>query len=333
MWTSRGSSGTPRSASATFRRWRRGTTTICPAPCTRAASSATTGRTSAWSRSTSSISSASRPRRRPNDRRFRHLLGRWRHGDRGAFVITPGLVAAALLTVLVGGFVAWIGYQFVTFARTPELRITEPAGNLSSYTELTITVRGVTAPNASVTVSNLRVNPTVTADELGAFEVTVDLVPGLERDASGGGRSGHGPLLGGGGTDDPGRGGRVEPARDSPGRRRPRRRGRGHQPGGNLGERGPWSDGRGRGGDHRGRGSHVRCHDGLRRPHRDPGDAARAGFAHSHRGRQRCVRRNARARLWRVAAHVDVRRRRAHRPNGVGGPARRPGGHDRDHRR
>jgi cytoskeletal protein RodZ len=95
-----------------------------------------------------------------------------------AFVITPGLVAAALLTVLVGGFVAWIGYQFVTFARTPELRITEPAGNLSSYTELTITVRGITAPNASVTVSNMAENPTVTADESGSFEVTVRLVRG-----------------------------------------------------------------------------------------------------------------------------------------------------------
>jgi cytoskeletal protein RodZ len=95
-----------------------------------------------------------------------------------AFVITPGLIGAAVLTVLVGGFVAWIGYQFVTFARTPELQITEPAGNLSSYSELTLTVRGVTAPNARVAVSNLAENPTVTADETGEFEVTVSLVPG-----------------------------------------------------------------------------------------------------------------------------------------------------------
>lgn len=95
-----------------------------------------------------------------------------------AFVITPGLIGAAVLTLLVGGFVAWIGYQFVTFARTPELQITEPAGNLSSYSELTLTVRGVTAPNARVAVSNLAENPTVTADEAGEFEVTVSLVPG-----------------------------------------------------------------------------------------------------------------------------------------------------------
>ncbi len=95
-----------------------------------------------------------------------------------AFVVTPGAIGAALLTILVGGLVAWIGYQFVTFARTPELRITEPAGNLSSYAELTLTVRGVTAPNARVAVSNLAENPTVTADEEGAFEVVVRLVPG-----------------------------------------------------------------------------------------------------------------------------------------------------------
>jgi cytoskeletal protein RodZ len=95
-----------------------------------------------------------------------------------AFVITPGLVFAAILTVAVGAFVAYIGWEFVNFARTPELRITDPPGPVSGYTETTITVRGETAPNATVTVSNLRENPTVVADETGAFEITVELVPG-----------------------------------------------------------------------------------------------------------------------------------------------------------
>jgi cytoskeletal protein RodZ len=94
------------------------------------------------------------------------------------FVVTPGAIVAAILTLMVGGFVAWIGFEFVNFARTPELRITDPAGNVSDYTELTITVRGTTAPNARVTVSNLRENPTVLADAQGAFEMTVGLVPG-----------------------------------------------------------------------------------------------------------------------------------------------------------
>jgi cytoskeletal protein RodZ len=94
------------------------------------------------------------------------------------FVVTPGVVVAAILTVLVGGFVAYLGFEFVNFARTPELRIIEPAGNISSHTEMTITVRGVTAPNASVTVSNLTENPTVIADAAGEFVVTVELLPG-----------------------------------------------------------------------------------------------------------------------------------------------------------
>jgi cytoskeletal protein RodZ len=95
-----------------------------------------------------------------------------------AFVITPGVVVAAILTLMVGGFVAWLGFEFVNFARTPELRITEPAGNVSAHPDETITVRGVTAPNAVVTFSELPENPTVTADASGVFEVTVQLRPG-----------------------------------------------------------------------------------------------------------------------------------------------------------
>lgn len=95
-----------------------------------------------------------------------------------AFVVTPGAVVAAILTVVVGGFVAYLGFEFVNFARTPELRITEPPGNVNDFTELEMTVRGITEPNASVTVSNLPENPTVVADADGAFEVTVQLLPG-----------------------------------------------------------------------------------------------------------------------------------------------------------
>ena len=85
---------------------------------------------------------------------------------------------AAILTILVGGFVAYLGFEFVNFARTPELRITDPPGNVNGYTELEITIRGVTEPNASVKVSNLPENPTVVADAEGKFEVVVGLLPG-----------------------------------------------------------------------------------------------------------------------------------------------------------
>ncbi len=95
-----------------------------------------------------------------------------------AFVVTPGAVVAAILTIIVGGFVAYLGFQLVTFARTPELRIVEPPGTVNGHTELEITVRGVTEPNATVEVSNLPENPTVVADAEGDFEVTVQLLPG-----------------------------------------------------------------------------------------------------------------------------------------------------------
>jgi cytoskeletal protein RodZ len=94
------------------------------------------------------------------------------------FVVTPGAVVAGILTILVGAFIAYIGYGLVNFARTPELRITEPAGNVSNHRELSITIRGVTAPNATVRVSNLTENPSVLADDDGAFEVIVPLLPG-----------------------------------------------------------------------------------------------------------------------------------------------------------
>lgn len=97
---------------------------------------------------------------------------------RRTFVVTPGAVAAAILTILVGAFVAWLGYEFVNFARTPELRIIEPAGDVSAHTEPTITIRGITAPDATITVSGLPENPSVTADADGNFEMTVGLLPG-----------------------------------------------------------------------------------------------------------------------------------------------------------
>ncbi len=97
---------------------------------------------------------------------------------RRTFVVTPGAVAAAILTILVGAFVAWLGYEFVNFARTPELRIVEPAGDVSAHTESTIIIRGVTAPDAVITVTGLPENPSTTADADGNFEMTLGLLPG-----------------------------------------------------------------------------------------------------------------------------------------------------------
>jgi cytoskeletal protein RodZ len=95
-----------------------------------------------------------------------------------AFVLTPGAVAAAILTVAVVAFVYYLGRELITFARTPELRVTDPAGDVAAYHELEYTVRGVAPANSRITVSGLTENPTVTADPSGNFAVDVTLVPG-----------------------------------------------------------------------------------------------------------------------------------------------------------
>jgi len=93
-------------------------------------------------------------------------------------VVSPGAVAGTILTLVVAGLIVWIGYEFFNFARTPELRVVAPAGDVAAHIGDTITIRGVTAPNATITVEGLRENPSVVADASGNFEVSVNLVPG-----------------------------------------------------------------------------------------------------------------------------------------------------------
>lgn len=95
-----------------------------------------------------------------------------------ALVVTPGAIAAALLTAAVIAFVGYLAYEFVTFAQVPDLRIVDPASNVANYHQTSYTITGVTAPNSTVTVDGLRENPVVTADAQGRFSVVVKLVPG-----------------------------------------------------------------------------------------------------------------------------------------------------------
>ncbi len=93
-------------------------------------------------------------------------------------VISSGAVAAVILTVMVGLFVIYLAGEFITFARTPELRITDPATDLAAFTGTEYTIRGVTEPDSTVTVDGLRENPTITAAADGSFVITIGLVPG-----------------------------------------------------------------------------------------------------------------------------------------------------------
>jgi transcriptional regulator with XRE-family HTH domain len=93
-------------------------------------------------------------------------------------VVTPGAIAAALLTVAVAAFIIYLVAELVTFARTPVLNVTDPAVDIAGYGEMEYLIVGVTEPNSRVTVDGLRENPTATADANGNFEIEVALVPG-----------------------------------------------------------------------------------------------------------------------------------------------------------
>jgi cytoskeletal protein RodZ len=95
-----------------------------------------------------------------------------------SLVVTSSAVAAVILTVLVVAFIVYLVGEFVTFARTPDLRITDPAGDVAAYAGTEYTIRGVTEPNSTITTDGLRQNPTAKADAQGGFSVGVGLVPG-----------------------------------------------------------------------------------------------------------------------------------------------------------
>ena len=93
-------------------------------------------------------------------------------------VVTPGAILWVLLSVGVAAFIIYLVTEFVTFARTPDLRITDPAGDVAGYQQLEYRIVGVTEPNSRITVDGLRENPSTTADSRGSFSIVVALVPG-----------------------------------------------------------------------------------------------------------------------------------------------------------
>lgn len=97
---------------------------------------------------------------------------------RRSFVLTPNVVVAAVLTVLVVAIGAYITTNLIAFAGTPELQVFDPAGPVAAYDGDTYTIRGTTAAGAQVTVRGPREQPIVTADERGVFAAAVRLVPG-----------------------------------------------------------------------------------------------------------------------------------------------------------
>jgi cytoskeleton protein RodZ len=97
---------------------------------------------------------------------------------RGTTLITTSRLIRLGLLLLVVALVGYVAYQFLTFAGTPALTVTDPAADLPAYDESSYLIRGETEPNAEITVSGLPENPTVTASASGAFSFEAQLVPG-----------------------------------------------------------------------------------------------------------------------------------------------------------
>lgn len=97
---------------------------------------------------------------------------------RQGFTFTPGVVVAALLTVGVVAFAAYLGLQLLRFAKPPTIAVTDPATAVSEVDETTTsyTVRGTSVAGATVTVTTPGRDPIrVTADPDGAWSADVEL--------------------------------------------------------------------------------------------------------------------------------------------------------------
>lgn len=98
---------------------------------------------------------------------------------RQGLTLTPGVIAAALLTVAVVAFVGYLGLQLVRFAKPPTITVTDPPVAVVEADEGTTeyTLRGQSEPGATVEVSAPgRDQPyRVTAGPDGSWSVVVEL--------------------------------------------------------------------------------------------------------------------------------------------------------------
>jgi cytoskeletal protein RodZ len=90
---------------------------------------------------------------------------------------SPGVVVAALLTVLIVAIGAWLGVQVMRFAKPPTLAVTSPreatvevANDATTYT-----LAGTSIPGATINVELAGGTVNTTADSTGAWTLQVDL--------------------------------------------------------------------------------------------------------------------------------------------------------------
>jgi cytoskeletal protein RodZ len=90
---------------------------------------------------------------------------------------SPGIVVAALLTILIVGVGAWLGVQVMRFAKPPTLAVTTPreATVELDTTATSFTFAGTSIPGATITIELAGGSRQVSADSTGAWNLTVDL--------------------------------------------------------------------------------------------------------------------------------------------------------------
>jgi len=90
---------------------------------------------------------------------------------------SPGIVIAALLTVLIVAIGVWLGIQVMRFAKPPTLEVTNPREATVQLTQdaTSFTLEGTSIPGASISVELAGGTRQATADSTGAWSMTVDV--------------------------------------------------------------------------------------------------------------------------------------------------------------
>ena len=97
---------------------------------------------------------------------------------RKGLTFSPGIVVAALLTVVVVAFGAYLGIQVLRFSKPPTIAVSQPATNVIDVDESTTryTLMGDTLPGATVSIATPGRDPyQVTATSDGKWSADVDL--------------------------------------------------------------------------------------------------------------------------------------------------------------
>jgi cytoskeletal protein RodZ len=96
---------------------------------------------------------------------------------RRGLTFSPGVVVAALLTVVVLGVGAYLAVQVLRYAKPPTLEVTTPAVATTTVPQGTAsyTLKGTTIPGGTVTVDAASGSRQATADSTGAWTIDVDL--------------------------------------------------------------------------------------------------------------------------------------------------------------